>query len=181
MDPFHCIHFDALSKLKFIIAYEMNWSAIWIWGLIPGKKNHSLSLSEPLLMPAFLFHVTHKVLSLCQQNANKKKSSFFLHLTGFLGRLLSLHTKIKMWIYMKLKAYLCYRDTCAMVSCWPDYLVCSVRLILCPLPTIIAMTSPFRTKSTNVFISMPNKTILLTWKNRPLFRCALLWTRLSCI
>lgn len=30
LDPFYCIYFDALSKLKFITAYKRYWSVIWI-------------------------------------------------------------------------------------------------------------------------------------------------------
>lgn len=48
-DPFHCIYFGTLSKLKFIIAYEVNWSNIWIWfsaGFPNQEKNPSLPVFD---------------------------------------------------------------------------------------------------------------------------------------
>lgn len=121
-----------------------------------GFRKKNLSLSESLLMLSCCVSFTK---CFCFGN---KTGIFFLFNRAFLFRLLLLRTNINE-VYMKLKANLCI-DTCALVSCRPDYLAlfCDARF----KPLSHCTTTPFYTKST-IFYAQQIHVFLLIKKTVP--------------
>lgn len=120
VDPFHCIYFDALSKLKFIIAYEMNWSAIWIWD---GPKSIfcyffslSLSLFHEMLFKLLLCHSQNVFpLPRAKKIKNTKRGnlsiSFSLSFSDVI--IMRTHTHEYKWSLHEIKSEFMYRKMCA--------------------------------------------------------------------
>lgn len=149
VDPFHCIYFDALSKLKFIIAYEMNWSAIWIWD---GPKKIVLFLN-------WCFRcIICKVFSLRRE----RRFFFFIEPTfpsiSFSLFSFDCYCYAFEWSLHEIKSEFMYRKMFSGIMLFGLF---GFGLVLSSAHAI-----PFHTESTNIFISMFNKTMLSFWQQK---------------